>query len=228
MQISKLGTKVAHAILKSNNASLAKANTKPLFCEEYWAFAKNNRFIRNRNKTSVEFHGELNSINHHFYESPHPEHMDMPTMNSQLTPREIISQTDFEFKELKPTEKAVTAFRAIGEKPTFFSTYNLYKKASQVKAGETFQLRGYSYFTSDKNYANIYLTNNKGILYEIEFPANSRISRTGIFGSKDEITTPRGAEFLCTGTEHIKNADADYILVKGRYIQPKDFLNRQT
>lgn len=226
MQVSRLCTKVFQAATKNKAASNVAESAKPLFCEQYWKFAKENRFIRNRNRTSVDLHGQLNSINHHFYNSPHPEHLDMPTPATRLTPREMIFQTDFEFKGVKPTEKALTAFRAVGEKPDYFATYNLYKKATQIKAGEKFRLRGYSYFTSDINYASGYLTNNKGILYEIEFPPQSRLSITGKLGECDEIVSPRGSEFLCTGVEHIKRADADYLLVKGRYIQPQDVLKR--
>lgn len=217
---TEISVETASAV-KNTLATPVSKKVEPLFCEEYWAWAKKNRLIRNGNKTSVRLHGELNSINHHFHKS-HPESMDVPAGRENLTPKEIITQTDLEFKGLKPTEKAVTAFRAVGEKPEFLSTYKLYEKAKHVKVGEKFRMSEYSYFSSDITYANGYLTNNKGILYEIEFPAKSRISRIGTFGARDEIVTPRSSEFLCTNVEHIKNAKEDYLLVKGKYIQPKE------
>ncbi len=240
MSILKLGFRYAQRLIKlkkpaevSLQTASAAKNTlaatvskkaEPLFCEKYWAWAKENSLVRNGNKTSVDLHGELSSINHHFHISPYPEHMDIPVGRANLTPRQMITQTDLEFKGLKPTEKTVKAFRAVGEKPEFFSTYKLYKKATRVKPGDKFRMSEYSYFSSDINYANVYLTNKKGILYEIEFPEKSRISRIGTFGANDELVTPRASEFLCTNVERIKNADADYLLVKGKYIQPKEIL----
>lgn len=212
------------AAVKNTLAAPVSKKVEPLFCEKYWAWAKENRLVKNSSKTSVDLHGELHSINHHFQISPYPEHMDIPAGRANLTPRQMITQTDLEFKGLTPTEKTVTAFRAVGEKPEFFSTYKLYEKATRVKPGDKFRMSEYSYFSSDINYANVYLTNNKGILYEIEFPEKSRISRIGTFGANDELVTPRASEFLCTNVERIKNAEADYLLVKGKYIQPKDIL----
>ena len=82
-------------------------------------------------------------------------------------------------------------------------------------------MKEYSYATSNKSYATGYLTNNRGIMYEIEVPKNSRVSRTGN-ETCDEIVFPRSSQFECIGTERIKDADKDYLHVKLRYIQPKE------
>lgn len=56
-----------------------------------------------------------------------PKNMDKEFMSLGLTPRDMITLTDIEFKSLKPTTETIHAFRSIGEKPDFFSEYKLYK-----------------------------------------------------------------------------------------------------
>lgn len=203
--------------------TLKETPPKELFCQKYWKDALDEKLIINSNKTSVQNHGLLNGINHHLILSPYPKQMDMKACNSNLTVREMIRETDFEFKSLKPTTKKMITYRCIGEKPEFFSEYKMYQKAKNIKKGDIITMREYAYATSNKNYAEVYLPDKRGIYYEIEIPEGSRVSRIGELGSNDEVVFPRSSQFECLDTSHIKDGTSDYILIKLRYIQPKEY-----
>lgn len=206
-------------VMKNNNIPKPQ---KKLFCDEYWELAKDCNVIKESNKESVPMHGHLNGINHHFINSPYPKHMDQKAINSDLTVREMIRETDFDFKSLKPTEEKLYVYRCIGEKPNFFTEYKQYLKALNTQKGNLITMREYAYATSDKNYASIYLNNNKGIRYEIEIPKGARVSRVGQIGSNDEIVFPRSSKFECLGTQKVKDADNDYTIIKLKYLIPKE------
>ena len=88
-------------------------------------------------------------------------------------------------------------------------------------------MKEYAYATSDMSYAKCYLTNNKGILYEIEIPEQSQVSRTGL-GIKNEIVFPRSSKFECVDVKKVKDTDNDYLHVKLRYIKPKNYIDTST
>lgn len=192
------------------------------FCHKYWQQIKTEGMLKPTNTTSVRLHGYLNGINHHLVTGASPKNMDINFMSLDLTPREMITLTDIDFKKLKPTTEPIKAFRSIGEKPDFFSEYKLYKKRLNIKKGETIDMKEYAYATSDINYAKNYLTNNNGILYEIEIPKGSRVSITGENNDTNEIIFPRSSKFTCVDKEHIKNKDNDYMRIKLRYILPEE------
>lgn len=221
---SKFVSKIARVVKHEQPAQILKqaeqVENKPLFCHEYWKACQEQRIIRQTNKESVSLHGHLNGINHHFINSPSPENMNKDFMGIG-TPREMISLTDIEFKNLKPTEKPLKVIRCIGEKPDFFSEYKLYKKRLDIKAGDIIDMKEYAYATSNKSYASGYLTNNRGIMYEIDVPKGSRVSRTGN-ETCGEVVFPRSSKFECTGTEQVKDTDNNYLIVKLRYIQPNE------
>lgn len=225
--ISKISSKAITTLKHQKSAPILEQakqiESKPLFCHEYWKACKEQGIIKATNKESVSLHGYLNGINNHFINSGNPKNMNIKTniMDPDMTPREIISLTDMEFKKLKPTEKTLNVIRCIGEKPDFFSEYKLYKKRLDIKKGDVIDMKEYAYATSNKTYATGYLTNNRGIMYEIEVPKNSRVSRTGN-DTCDEIVFPRSSKFECIGTVQIKDADKDYLHVKLRYIQPNE------
>ena len=219
--VSKIASVVKHKQPTQILKQAEQVENKPLFCHEYWKACQEQRVIRQTNKEAVSLHGELHGINHHLINSPYPKHMDQNFMGVGKTPREMISLTDIEFKKLKPTEKPLNVIRCIGEKPDFFSEYKLYKKRLDVKAGDIIDMKEYAYATSNKSYASVYLTNNRGIMYEIEVPKGSRVSRTGN-ETCDEVVFPRSSKFECTGTEQLKDTDNNYLIVKLRYIQPNE------
>lgn len=207
-----LGKTFAGKTIKPNNQ-----NTENLFCANFWQEADKCGKLSPINVSKVSLHGQLNGINHFLITGANPKLMDEVFMNTNLTPRRMISLTDFEFKRIKPTTENLNVFRCIGEKPEFFSEYNLYKKRLSIKKGEIIDMKEYAYATSDLSYARNYLVNNKGIMYEIEVPENSRISRIG-FGISDEVVFPRSSKFKCTEVKQIKNAEDDYTLIKLKYL----------
>lgn len=225
-QITKSTIRTAAKAAANITEQTGSKAAKELFCHQYWKDAAAERVIRATRKESVSLHGYLNGINHHFINSPYPQHMDMKFVEN-MTPREMITTTDFEFKSLKPTTEKITAFRCIGEKPEFFSEYKLYQKRLGIKKGDIVDMKEYAYATSDMSYAKGYLTNNKGILYEIEIPEQSQVSRTGL-GIKNEIVFPRSSKFECVDVKKVKDTDNDYLHVKLRYIKPKNYIDTST
>lgn len=195
-----------------------KNNTvKELFCQRYWKDALDEGMVsNNNNKNSVSLHGYLNSINHHFINSPNPKALDEISPFTKMTPREMIFKTDMEFKSLNPIEKPLKVFRGIGEKPEFFSTYKFYQKGLNTQKGDIIDMKEYAYATSDINYAKCYIPDNKGILYEINIPEKARISLTG-YGIQNEIVFPRSSRFECTGVEK-----GDITTIKLKYLLPDE------
>lgn len=236
MKIIPCLNSLVNYLKKSPSSNMAKTATnlvtknnsqKELFCHRYWADALDEGLVKNNGmRNSVPLHGELHGINHHFIHSPYPEHMDMPFMNTHLTPREMISKSDFDFKSLKPLEEKITAYRCVGEKPQFFSDYPLYKKRLQIKKGDIIDMKEYAYATSDLSYAKVYLPNNRGILYEMEFPEKARVSVTGS-GVKNEIVCPRSSKWECLDVQRVVNDMEDYYKVKLRYILPDESWRNQ-
>ena len=233
MNISKIGkscTNFLFSNLKKTNAvktlpaqtPVKNVSKKDLFCHQYWVDASKERVICQSNKENVSLHGHLHGINHHFIHSPYPEHMNMKFMHLNMTPREMISLADKEFKSLKPLEQNLNVYRCVGEKPNFFSEYPLYLKRLSIKKGDIIDMKEYAYATSDISYAKVYLPNNKGVLYEIEVPKGSKVSRTGIIGKQDEIVFPRSSKFECLDVKQIKDINTDYLHVKLKYIVPED------
>ncbi len=204
------------------NNTVKASGQKDLFCHKYWDWAQKQGAVEKTGKEAVSLHGYLNGINHHFIHSPYPKAMDEKFFQTNMTPREMITETDFDFKELKPTVQKLNVFRCISQKPEFFSEYPLYVKRCAIKKGDIIDMKEYAYATSDINYAKGYLPDNKGIMYEIEIPEGARVSRKGILGVDDEIVFPRSSKFECIDVRKVKDADNDYIHVKLRYIVPDE------
>ena len=215
---SKLNSCALH--LKQKLVQTQNKQTQKLFCRQYWDSCAAENNLRPLSRDYVTLHGQLNGINHFFVSGGNPEHLSQKFMYTGLTPKEMISKTDREFKRIKPTEKILTAFRCIGEKPDFFSEYTLYKKRLDIQKGDIINMREYAYATSDISYARGYLTNDRGILYEIEIPEKARVSVKGQ-GTNNEIVFPRSSRFECTETKRIKNDNEDYLHVKLHYILPE-------
>lgn len=201
---------------------IRKSVNKDLFCHKYWAWAQKEGGVRATRNEAVSLHGYLNGINHNFINCPNPKSMNEKFFQTNMTPREMISVTDFDFKELKPTEGKLNVFRCVGKKPEFFSEYPLYQKRCAVKKGDIIDMKEYAYATSDINYAKGYMPNNKGIMYEIEIPKGARVSRKGILGTNDEIVFPRSSKFECMDVKKVQDSDNDFVHVKLRYILPDE------
>lgn len=194
------------------------------FCKRYWQDAVAERVIRQTGRESVSQHGYLNSINHHFITGINANNMDKVNSFTDLTPRQMITQTDMEFKELAPLERELHTYRCLAQKPEFFSEYPMYKKSRAVKPGDTIMMREYAYATSDKDYAKMYLGDDGGIMYDISIGKGARVSRKGNIGQEDEIVFPRSSMFKCLKTEEIQGKYGKYLKVFLEYIMPNDKL----
>lgn len=198
-------------------SAIRKNVNKEPFCHKYWAWAQKEGAVRTTQKESVSLHGYLNGINHNFIKCHNPASLDSKFFQTGMTPREMISVTDFDFKELKPTAEKIVAYRCIGKKPEFLAEYPLYLKRTQIKKGDIIDMKEYAYATQDINYARGYLGDNEGILYEIEIPPKARVSRTA-----QEIVFPRSSKFECLDVKKVHDADNNFVHAKLRYILPDE------
>lgn len=204
--------KIANHLAKHPEA----AKIKPL-CQEFWEGVDFKRYYRRCG--NVTYHGNLNGINHHLTTGSNPEGLRIVFFNTGVTPKEMIEVTDVEFKVLPKTTKTIIGYRCVGEKPEFFKQdYARYIKSKKVKKGDIITMPEYAYATSDKGYAEIYLNNGCGIMYEIEIPPESRISLTG-HGINNEIVFPRSSKFECIDVEERGNIT----FIKLKYIKPFDY-----
>ena len=208
----------------SAHSALKKDAEESLFCRQYWKQRADKNLLTPLNKTSVSLHEELNGINHFFISGANPKYMDSIFNNSGLTPRDMIKRADTEFKRLNPTEETLNVFRCIGEKPDFFSEYKLYQKRLNTNSGDIINMREYAYATSDISYAKVYMPSKKGILYEIEIPKGSKISRKGT-GKNDEVVFPRSSKFECINTQKVQNGDESYTKIKLRYLPEENIVD---
>ena len=191
--------------------NIVNQNNNQLFCQEVW---KNFDLAAYTSKNGcVTHHGELNSINHFFLDG-RINGFKKPFFNN-LTPEDIMTLSDVEFKALPKTTKKITSYRCIGEKPEFCSSFKRYSNSLDTKKGDIVYMPEYAYSTTNINYAKNYLADGKGILYEIEIPEDARVS----IGS-DEIVFPRSSKFECLDT--IKKDGLT--IIKLKYILPFDYL----
>ncbi len=170
-----LNTAFKKLIPSTKNSATNKAE-KELFCHQYWKEMTDKGIVKQTMAKSVSLHEYLNGINHHLIKSPYPKQMDEELINLTITPRQMITKSDIEFKNLKPLKNNLTVFRCIGEKPDFFSEYKLYQKRLNIKRNEIIDMKEYAYATSDLQYARCYLPNDKGIIYQIEIPKGAKVS----------------------------------------------------
>lgn len=221
--ISKFFRISAGAVLDAKHAetlhSVENTGSKStnLFCHDYWKCVDLRDYVKISGR--VTYHEYLNGINHHLTSSVNPQHMTQIFNGTKLTPKEMIKLTDMEFKALPKTKDTITCYRCIGEKPEFFKQdYARYTNSLKVKEGDIIRMPEYAYATSDIDYANIYLNNNRGIMYIIEIPPESQISITG-HGINNEVVFPRSSLFKCTGKEQKEGIQ----LIKLKYVKPINF-----
>ncbi len=169
---------------------------KDFFCKQIWDDSI--PILRKqypKNKTYVTYHGILNTFNHMLTGLAPKEVINFDKIIVDgLSVREIMYNTDIEFKLLKPLEKPVVLYRCIPRRTmTNANESRLFDKFANIKPGERLITREYAYYTTDINYAKEYLSKKDGgILIEETFPAGSQIS--GLY----ECTIPRSSTHLCT------------------------------
>lgn len=132
--------------------------------------------------------------------------------------KQIIRQSDKEFKLLRPLEKDITLWRGVsmpwGREEKYIKNF---EKAYNVKKGDILYMPEYAYASDDKKYASIYATYNKSaILYEIQVPKGAKISQTWAY------VFPRASKFECLDSIETKTESGTTKLIKLKYILPDE------
>lgn len=182
--------------------------SKPLFCEEYWA-KRQSLSKPTLDKLSKSF--ELHDVNYFLLGDNNLKlhtilNSDFPSLNVQ----DVITLTDKEFKQLKPTKKQLTLWRGIVPYSIFTERF---KKSYETKKGDVVCMPEYAYSSFTKNYAEAFAksSDRKGILYEIMVPKGSKISQA------IHCIFPRYSKFLCTDVVEKER----FKLIKLKYL-PKE------
>lgn len=139
-----------------------------------------------------------------------------------LTPQKLLTVTDTEFKNLRPTQRPLKVFRCISytEHMTPQKT-KMYNKTISLKKGEKIHMAEYAYSSEDRSYANGFSSKTKGINYTILVPQGSRVSRISVSknGIYDEVVFPRNSEFECI--KHSIGTTGNHNILL-QYIPPKE------
>ncbi len=185
-----------------------------LFCQKYWnnVLQKNKKNLNSINKISTNF--DLTDVNRYLLD--YYEDGFLPDLEKSIGMKlnEFIVKSDLEFKFLKPTKTPLTLWRGVGN-PDYMTNpllKALFKKSLDAKEGDIVCMPIYAYTSTDREYSELFLRRNGGILYQIEVPQGSKIS-----GFVD-YTFPRYSRFECTGTEQLEDGK----LIKLKYIKPED------
>ena len=196
-----------------------------LFCKKMWQDEFPDGKIKTFPYSKVTYHGRFNAFNHLLIKGGCPSDFNSPhPLLFNKTVKEIITESDVEFKRLKPTSQKLTVYRCIGEKPDFFAEYKIYLKKYNTKPGDVIYMPEYAYAASDTGYAKSFLSYKNGIVYEIEVPEGSRVSLTGkITDGKmshgHECVFPRFSRFLCTAKS---KDEKGHVYLKLKYIKPEE------
>ena len=188
-----------------------KPQQAKLFCQEYWErVLQGAKALEGK---AVKHHENLTHVNTSAILRTYP------TWFNSKELREIIIQSDKEFKLLKPLEQDITVWRGvsepvISEQKRFMQSFD---KAYNTKKGDVIFMSEYPYASNEKNYAELYSSyGSKGIFYEILVPKGAKVSKT------EAYVFPRYSKFECTGTEETKVQDRTTKLIKLKYLLPKE------
>ena len=199
---------------------------KDFFCKQIWN--ESIPILRKqypKRKTSVTFHGEVHRFNHMLTGHAPAETINLDKLMKieeypNFTVRDVIYETDIEYKLLEPLKEPLTLYRCIPRRPANEIMANrLFDKAASLKPGDRIMMREYAYFSIDKDYAMSYLAgSNGGILYEITFPTGAQIS-----GGRQPLALWEQETERCSVFECCENlAEGKIQHVKGRYILPEE------
>ena len=179
-------------------------------CQQYWE-----RVLKDAkplSKTSIEHHESLAEVNATAL---------IRNYNTGLPAtllKQIMFQSDKEFKLLKPLERDITLWRGVSM-PTHKMEeryISVFDKAYNIKKGDITYMPEYAYASDDKNYASLFASNsNKAILYEIQVPQGAKLSQTWAY------VFPRASKFECIGTVENKTEQNTTKLIKLKYILPE-------
>lgn len=216
----------------TNKTRLAAAKAKKPdavpFCHQYWADAQAEGILRPHRYRTVDSHGELHGFNHLFVTGQGSRNFqDTIGIGDKRIIRDIVRETDWQFKSLKPTEEAVTVFRCVGEKPPFFEQEaKLYNKLFNTKKGDVIMMPEYPYAAGGTQYSDVYKGwEGRGTTLEIEVPKGARVSHSGdiVNGKLDdwgaECVFPRSSRFEVLESKILEDGSA---YKKVRYILPDE------
>ena len=184
-----------------------KNNYKNLFCTQYWEKVKKFRG-RNNITGDLSYSFDLPEVNKIITGA-------MDNYNFESPMQEIIKTTDLEFKLFKPLRKKTVLWRGIPDKTAGepLSVARLFNKCLNLKTGDKIMMPEYAYASDAKFYAEAFAKSGGGvgILYEIDVPKGSCISKKNIF--------PRCSVFECISNEICK--DKGYRHIKLKYLSNK-------
>ena len=189
--------------------------SKPLFCEEYWARQSAKNLFKTKKLNHLSHLFDLDEANYFllgcseagFYTNTQQVDNDI-----SLNIREVILNSDKEFKILKPIGEKITLWRGINGD----NFPKRFQQSYDTKVGDTIYMQGYAYASISKSYAECFAKDNSGksILYEIEVPKEARLSR------KIHYCFPRYSKFECTEIEE----QEQYKLIKLKYLPKNESL----
>ena len=186
--------------------------SKPLFCEEYWARQSVKNLFKTKKLNHISHLFDLDEVNHFLLgcsEAGFYANMQQVDDDISLNIREVILNSDKEFKILKPIGEKLTLWRGINGD----NFPKRFQQSYDTKVGDTIYMQGYAYASISKSYAEGFAKDSSGksILYEIEVPKEAKLSKT------IHYNFPRYSMFECTGIE----MQEQYKLIKLKYL-PKD------
>ena len=132
--------------------------------------------------------------------------------------KQIMFQSDKEFKLLKPLEKDITLWRGVSMPSHKMEEkyIKLFDEAYNIKKGDIIHMPEYPYASDDKKYASLFASyNKKAILYEIQVPEGAKLSQTWAY------VFPRSSKFECLETVENKTEQNTIKLIKLKYILPE-------
>lgn len=222
--------KIFHSKIIPQKPQVIHQPKKILFCQEMWKDEFADGAVKDLYNSKVPYHGRFNAFNHLLIQGGTPEKFTTPnTLLLNKTVKEVITESDIDFKRLKPISEPLTVYRCIGKKPDFFSEYKLYLKKYNTKPGDIIYMPEYAYSASDINYAKCFLSDKNGIIYEIYVPKGARVSLTdsiqnGKMPPGNECVFPRASKFLCTERKMDENGHVHLTL---KYILPDESWRKQ-
>ena len=189
--------------------SLKPQQTK-LFCQQYWE-----RILKDAKplvKSSIEHHESLAEVNATALIRNYNTGLPLNFL------KQIMAQSDKEFKLLKPLEKDITLWRGVSmpQHPMEKKYIGIFDKAYNIRKGDIIHMPEYPYASDDKNYASLFASNSKkAILYEIQVPKGAKLSQTWAY------VFPRYSRFECLETVENKTEQNTIKLIKLKYILPE-------
>ena len=216
--------------------AMAKNPDRVPFCHQYWAKMQSEGALRPYPYRVVENHGQFNSFNYLFVKGRVNYGFDSPAFavgDGSLMIKDVIRQSDIQFKRLRPTEEPVTVYRCIGEKPPFMENdAKLYKKLFDAKKGDIITMPEYAYAAGGTEYSDVYKGyEGRGVTMEIFVDKGARVSHSGdiVDGKLDnwgaECVFPRGSRLEVFDSKVLEDGSC---YKKVKYILPDEPWRTQT